>query len=116
MPFDRTYQNPHLVNSYLTVKYANKNLALDLDTCLSVANGRLIWGGRGGFSVLRNPSLSGSDFSGEVEYRGKWVPVQLDLSTNIQVKDNRLQYIATPARVSTPVPRAPAAAPAPPPV
>ncbi|KIK55483.1 hypothetical protein GYMLUDRAFT_835910 [Collybiopsis luxurians FD-317 M1] len=117
MPFDRTYQNPHLVNSYLTIKYANKNLVLDLDTCLSIANGRLVWGGRGGISALRNQSLSGSDLSGEVEYRGKWVPVQLDLSTNIQVKNNRLQYIATPTRASTPVnrpsPAAPAPAPAP---
>ncbi|KIK69573.1 hypothetical protein GYMLUDRAFT_33949 [Collybiopsis luxurians FD-317 M1] len=102
MPFDRSWQNPHLVNSYLTVKYAGKNLPLDLDTCLSVANGKLVWGGRGGFSALRNSSLSGSDFNGEVEYRGKWVPVQLDLSTNIQVKDGKLVYVA--ARPPSPKP------------
>ncbi|KIK55481.1 hypothetical protein GYMLUDRAFT_47683 [Collybiopsis luxurians FD-317 M1] len=92
--FDRTYINPHLVNNYLTVKYAGKNVALDLDTCLSISNGKLVWGGRGGFSALRNQTLTGSDLTGQVEFRSKWVEVHLDLSTNIMVKDGRLIYVS----------------------
>ncbi|KIK55480.1 hypothetical protein GYMLUDRAFT_47682 [Collybiopsis luxurians FD-317 M1] len=94
MPFDRTYRNPHLVNNYLTVRYAGKNMAVDLDTCLSISNGKLIWGGRGGFSALRNQTLSGSDLTGLVEFRGERVEVHLDLSTNIMVKDGRLIYVS----------------------
>ncbi|KIK69540.1 hypothetical protein GYMLUDRAFT_236053 [Collybiopsis luxurians FD-317 M1] len=95
MPFPRSYHNPHLVNSHLSIKHANKNMTLDLDTCLSISDGKLVWGGHGGFSALRNQSLSGSDFIGEVEYHGKWIEVELDLSTNIVVKDHKLVYVPT---------------------
>ncbi|KIK55541.1 hypothetical protein GYMLUDRAFT_248589 [Collybiopsis luxurians FD-317 M1] len=105
MPFHSSWQNPHLINSFLTVKYAGKNVTLDLDSCLSVANGKLIWGGRGGFSALQNQSLSGSDFSGELEFQGKSVTVYLDLSTNIQVKGGKLVYVATRTPSPKPVKR-----------
>ncbi|KIK64151.1 hypothetical protein GYMLUDRAFT_241347 [Collybiopsis luxurians FD-317 M1] len=88
MPFDRSYQKPRLVNNSLTVKYGGKSLAMDLSSCLGIANDKLVWRGRGGFSAMRN-----------VEYQGRWVKVNLDLSTNIQVKDNRLRFISAPPRV-----------------
>ncbi|KIK69541.1 hypothetical protein GYMLUDRAFT_509815 [Collybiopsis luxurians FD-317 M1] len=95
MPFDRSYQSPRLVNGNLTIKHGGKNLLLQLDSCLSVSNGKLIWGGRNGYTAVRNASLSGSEFTGEIEFEGKWVPVQLDLSTNIQIKDGNLAYVSS---------------------
>ncbi|KIK69590.1 hypothetical protein GYMLUDRAFT_512157 [Collybiopsis luxurians FD-317 M1] len=105
MPFDRTYQNPRIIGTLLTVRQGGKNLSINLDSCLGATNGKFYWGGREGFSAARNTSLSGSDLFGELKHNGQWLNDQIDLSTNIQVRGGKLVYVSrtrTPSRPRSP--------------
>ncbi|KAF9058688.1 hypothetical protein BDP27DRAFT_1408126 [Rhodocollybia butyracea] len=96
MVFDASFENVRLIGQYLTVRYRGKDIALDLDRCLSAVNGKFQWGGQGGFSAARKHSLvNGSELRGEVKYNNRWYQDQIDLSTNIQLRNGQLAYVAS---------------------
>ncbi|KAF9064576.1 hypothetical protein BDP27DRAFT_1425681 [Rhodocollybia butyracea] len=93
--FDPPVENPRLIGQFLAVRYQGKNVAFDLDRCLSAVNGKFQWGSRGGFvSAARNLCLvDGSELRAELLYNGRWLPAQINLATNIGVENGQLQYI-----------------------
>lgn len=114
MPFDSSFENVRLIKGYLTIVHQGKPLTLDLNGCLSAVNGSFKWGGNGGFKAAKNPSLINGSmlryavflvalfilhsilivlFSAELPYgKGQWQKAQIELNTNIEVKDGQLVF------------------------
>ncbi|KAF9061373.1 hypothetical protein BDP27DRAFT_1369706 [Rhodocollybia butyracea] len=104
MPFSSLISDARLVQEYLVVKYQNERgqlipLTLNLNSCLGSASGKFHWGGTQGVSLAKNLTLvNGSVLKGNLQRNGQLNPAQIDLGTNIDVKDGRLVYISSEQR------------------
>lgn len=93
MPFERTVRNPRLIKEYLTVDYKGSDgrvaqAAINLDSILGHSDGKFNWGGRNFTASARGISLSGSELSAELQYRGSWFEDRIDLSQHIRLNKN----------------------------
>ncbi|KAF9062158.1 hypothetical protein BDP27DRAFT_303566 [Rhodocollybia butyracea] len=99
-PFPLTISDVRIILSNVVVKYRNASgqvvpLTMNLDTCIGAANGKFQWGGTRGVSSAKNITLvNGSVLSGNLMHNGQMKLAQINLATNIEVRNGRLVYIS----------------------